>query len=108
MGDEWPDLMSEHLQYFSRDSIKTWLTRAGFEIVHIETGSTAWPWLGGIRRKVAGGSSKDAAEGRSMPGRSSMNLLKLANILFWPFLAIEQLFGAGNELRVVARFSPST
>ena len=107
MGDEWPDMMSEHLQYFGRDSIKTWLNRAGFEIIHIGTGSTSWPWLGGIRRKIARESSKSAAAGRSMPGRTSMNILKLANILFWPFLAIERLFGAGNELRVVASYSPS-
>jgi 2-polyprenyl-3-methyl-5-hydroxy-6-metoxy-1,4-benzoquinol methylase len=108
MGDDWPDLMSEHLQYFGRDSIKTWLNQAGFDIVHIETGSTAWPWLGGIRRKAAGKLSRNNAADRSMPGRGSMKFLRLANILFWPLLAVEKLFGTGNELRVVARYSTST
>jgi lipopolysaccharide/colanic/teichoic acid biosynthesis glycosyltransferase/2-polyprenyl-3-methyl-5-hydroxy-6-metoxy-1,4-benzoquinol methylase len=105
MGDQWPDLMREHLHYFTRASMSRWLAESGFELVHVETHSVAWPWLGGIRRKLrklrSGSTQGNASAG--MPGRLSMRILRAGEIVLWPLLRLETAFGAGNELRVIAR-----
>ena len=105
MGDQWPDLMREHLHYFTRSSMSRWLTDSGFELVHVETGAPAWPWLGGIRRKLRAlrPGSKGGSTSAGMPGRLSMRILRVGEIVLWPLLRLETAFGAGNELRVIAR-----
>lgn len=106
MGDQWPDLMREHLHYFTRDSIDRWLSDSGFELIHIETGAAAWPWLGGIRRKLKRLRHRTDTTPKSagMPGHTSMRILRIGEIVLWPLLKLEATFGAGNELRVIAQY----
>jgi lipopolysaccharide/colanic/teichoic acid biosynthesis glycosyltransferase/SAM-dependent methyltransferase len=105
MGDQWPDLMREHLHYFTRDSMDRWLRDSGFELIHLETGAAAWPWLGGIRRKLKRlrHRTETAPKSAGMPGHTSMRILRIGEIVLWPLLKLEAAFGAGNELRVIAR-----
>ena len=104
MGDQWPDLMHEHVHYFGQSSISQWLHQADFKIVHIETRSAAWPWLGGIKRKINSKSHRDSREGKSsMPGPGAMRTLKLANFLMQPLFMIEKKLGTGNELCIIAK-----
>jgi 2-polyprenyl-3-methyl-5-hydroxy-6-metoxy-1,4-benzoquinol methylase len=111
MGDEWPDLMPEHIHYFGHSSIRRWLSNSGFELAYVKTGSAPWPWLGGVKRKLKrylGQTKSTSTAQHVMPSTASMTLLRFAKVFLWPLLKAETLMGMGNELIVVARYQPKS
>ncbi len=108
MGDDWPDFMPEHVHLFTKKSMCEWLHHSGFELVHESTAGSSWQWLGGIKRKVKrlAGKSLSTASGqgpRKMPSALGQQILQIGDVILFPLLKCEALFGAGSELRIIAK-----
>lgn len=100
-GDRWPDNMAEHLHHFSAQSMDRLLSQHGFDIVRSETKGHSRSWIGGVRRLVS--SEWNATETMPTTGDRAQVILKAANTIGRPWFAIEERFGAGSELLVLAK-----
>jgi 2-polyprenyl-3-methyl-5-hydroxy-6-metoxy-1,4-benzoquinol methylase len=105
-GDQWPDFMPEHVQFFCRSSLAALLRRHSFRVDDAATGSGSWAWLGGISRKLKAisphATTAHAGSSRPMPSPFRMRVLHYSDACMRPFLWLEELFRGGNELRIVA------
>jgi len=108
LGDSWPDLATEHLHFFTRKSIRLWLEKNDFELVHEQSWGRAWQWLGGIKRLVRGGKkgidAHDTTQAApTMPSPGKYTMIRTLEKMLRPFLALEEARCAGSELAVIAK-----
>jgi len=97
----WPDLMPEHLQYFTPRSLQYFLQRYGFEVILTQTKGRAWQWLGGIKRMIRRRDSMINV--KRPPGAKAMSVLRTADKLLVPILTLERLLGVGSELTIIGK-----
>jgi len=103
-GVDWPGIMPEHLHQFTPESMRHWLSRAGFRVEQLETKGMAWHWLGGLKRRLSGSRDLDVTEEKvGMPSHRAMQLLEAADVILQPFLWLEGRRTSGSEMRILAR-----
>ena len=103
-GDDWPSVMPEHVHQFTPASMHRWLSDAGFRIERVETASSAWHWLGGLKRRIGGSGVRSAVkEKTAMPSQRAMLLIEASDIVLRPMFWLECRYSAGPEMRVLAR-----
>lgn len=99
--DRWPDNMAEHLHHFSEPSMRRFLDDRGFDTVRIESKGQSRSWIGGVRRLVS--NDWNAEETMPATGDRAQSVLRAANTVGRPFFTVEEWWGAGSELLVLAR-----
>jgi SAM-dependent methyltransferase len=106
MGDDWPSFSAEHIHHYTAKSMRAAMAAGGFEVIYERTAGYAWPWLGGVKRKLlrlTGHRLNTAAKSGKMPGRFGQCVLEAGDVLLQPLFVLEAWFGRGSELRVIAQ-----
>lgn len=101
-GARWPDLVSEHVHYFTSNSLVAWLRGGEFEPLSVTTRGSSWQWMGGLRRLVTAKRGQSASA-NCHPQQRVLQTIVVADRLLAPLLAVEGRAGLGSELIVIAR-----
>ncbi|MFO1113292.1 MAG: class I SAM-dependent methyltransferase [Rhodospirillales bacterium] len=101
-GSRWPDLVPEHVHYFTRSSLVAWLRAGEFEPLSVTTRGSSWQWMAGLKRLVTAKRGQSASA-NGHPQQRVLQTIVVADRLLAPLLAVEGRAGVGSELIVIAR-----
>lgn len=99
----WPDLVPEHVHYFTWNSLVAWLRGGGeFEPLSVTTRGSSWQWMAGLKRLLTAKRGQSASA-NGHPQQRVLRTIVVADRLLAPLLAVEGRAGLGSELIVTAR-----
>lgn len=101
-GARWPDLVPEHVHYFTRNSLIAWLQEGEFDPLSVTTRGSSWQWMASLKR-FAAGKRGQSTSANGHPQQRALQTVVVADRLLAPLLALEGLSGLGSELIVIAR-----
>lgn len=101
-GGRWPDLVPEHVHYFTRNSLVAWLQGGEFDPLWVATRGSSWQWMAGLKRLVTARDGQSASA-NGHPQQRVLQTIVVADRLLAPLLAVEGRAGLGSELIVIAR-----
>jgi 2-polyprenyl-3-methyl-5-hydroxy-6-metoxy-1,4-benzoquinol methylase len=107
-GENWPGYCPDHIQFFSRQSIRKFMAKSGFEIEKLRTMSIGYNVLGGIRRLMTRRSSLVATQGvgtSHAPSQRRRTIMHIFSKMYVPIAATEDVLFLGDEIVMVARKS---
>ena len=103
-GTNWPGLSVEHTKFLSKESTSKIFEKHGLHVVFFGTESHGRYLIGAFARMFSGGNyfgKKTGAGTNAIPNRRTLQLMRLADVLWYPMTILERKMKLGDELVIL-------